>query len=570
MGKLFDYKTVTYESTKFKDCNDFEPELNAEGIPFENEDIGELFTVPKRWTLSNGFEIDKTFRDEETFATNYGNLLYSVAMRRKLVSVSRNGDKVSIKLYIYGRRRLVGRRYFKVTTDVRFLTYNIAKNALYFGQIFNYHKKRNVVKKVRRVLLTQDWINDIMLNIYQLFHDDPNRDTMIDTVVSKFFGEIPGVEKYKDEEPKFKFYKHFLETAGNKLPNNWKSFLFIHQQPRKPELIKNEYKYVDTFMSINKLSGDKIKRCLHSVSEINLESLSYAFGIFGLEYVISKSDEDIKKIIESKNVAHYPFTDLRLDTFTKTEINKVYEIYKLVVDCHLDSQTFMDHISFKIRLQDTQPVKWKSTTYDDFNTEHYDWSEKVGSLTKTTYLRKYDKDFKEWVEDTIPVGVTDYYPRLLTSSPEYNYESMTQNNCVRTYVNNPRAVIFSLIKDSPDSFEKLTVEYVIRGEYNSDDQTLTEVTLRRVQTKYKSNQTPSNEWDEVLKKLDDKINLLCKQKIFTLPEIEVMFPNKTKIDSRLVMSDDGDVWWDNRGVRDLPSWNFTPEFYAVNDDDLPL
>ena len=96
------------------------------------------------------------------------------------------------------------------------------------------------------------------------------------------------------------------------------------------------------------------------------------------------------------------------------------------------------------------------------------------------------------------------------------------------------------------------------------------MTLRRVQTKYKSNQTPSNEWDEVLKKLDDKINLLCKQKIFTLPEIEVMFPNKTKIDSRLVMSDDGDVWWDNRGVRDLPSWNFTPEFYAVNDDDLPL
>ena len=298
--------------------------------------------------------------------------------------------------------------------------------------------------------------------------------------------------------------------------------------------------------------------------------MSYAFGIFGLEYVISKSDEDIKKIIESKNVAHYPFTDLRLDTFTKAEINKVYEIYKLVVDCHLDSQTFMDHISFKIRLQDTQPVKWKSTTYDDFNTEHYEWSEKVGSLTKSTYLRKYDKDFKEWVEDTIPVGVTDYYPRLLTSSPEYNYESMTQNNCVRTYVNNPRAVIFSLRKDSPDSFEKLTVEYAIRGEYNSDDQTLTEVTLRRVQTKYKSNQTPSNEWDEVLKKLDDKINLLCKQKIFTLPEIEVMFPNKTKIDSRLVMSDDGDVWWDNRGVRDLPSWNFTPEFYAVNDDDLPL
>ena len=570
MGKLFDYKTVTYESTKFKDCNDFEPELSDEGNPFEFEDVGKLFKVPKRWTLSNGFEVDKTFLDEETFSTNYGNLLYSVAMRRRLVSVSRNGDKVSIKLYTYGRRRLVGRRYFKVTTDVRFLTYNIAKNALYFGQILNYHKKRNVVKKVRRVLLTVDWVNDMELHLHQLFHDDPNRNTILEIVMDKFFGEIPGLEKYNDEEPKFKFYKHFLETAGNKLPNNWKSFLFIYPQPKKPDLIKNEYKYVDTFMLVNKLKGDKLKRCLHNVKQINLDSLSYAFGIFGWEYVMSKPDDDIKNILESINVAYYPFTDLSLSTFTKSEINKVYEIYKLVVDCHLDSQTFMDHISFKIRLQDVQPVKWKSTTLISFNDEHFEWSEKVGSLTKSIYLRKYNQDFKEWVEDTIPVGDIDYYPRLLTSSSEYNYESITQNNCVRTYTNKPRAVIISLRKNSSYSFDKLTVEYKIDGKFNPDDDKLIEVTLHRVQTKYKSNQTPPKEWDEVLKKLDDKINLLCKQQLFTLPEIEVMFPNKSKIESRLLMGEDGHVWWDNKGVRDLPSWNFTPEFYAVNDDDLPL
>lgn len=566
MERLFEYKTVKYETCKFKDSNEFESEINVDGIPFDV-----LFKPPKRWSLSNGFELEKTFVDEETFAANYGNLFYSVAMSRRLVSVSKDGDKVSIKLYSYGRRRIVGKRYFKITTDVRFLSYNIAKNALYFGHIFNYHKKRNVVKKVRRVLLTQDWLNDMVLNIHNFFHDDSDIELITKIVVEKFIGEIPGIEKYEDEkEPKFKFYKHFLETNGNKLSNNWKSFLFMFPQPKKPELIKNNYKFVDSFMSVNKLKGDKLKRCLHSVNKINLDSLSYAFGIFGWEYIMSKPDEDIIKIVESENVAYYPFTDLSLDTFTKTEISRVYTIYMLVVDYHIDTQTFIDHISFKIRLENTEPVKWRSTNIIDFNDEHFEWSEKVGSMTKSTYNRIYDKHFKEWVEELIPVGNTDYYPRLLTSSPEYNFESMTQNNCVRTYVNNPRAVIFSLRKDSPDSFEKLTVEYSIGGSFNTEENTLTEVNLRRVQTKYKSNQQPSKDWDEVLKNLDEKINLLCKQKIFTLPEIEVMFPNKTKIDSKLLMGDDGNVWWEKNLVRDQPSWTFVPALHDDDFDDLPL
>jgi len=255
----------------------------------------------------------------------------------------------------------------------------------------------------------------------------------------------------------------------------------------------------------------------------------------------------------------YGGTYYNLNDYTKAEKNNAYEIFKLILDEKIDLSTFTDHIRFKLRLSDINPVKWKSKTLDDFNDEHYEWSEKVADLSKCRYDRFYGNDFKGWVEQNIAVNEIDYYPVLLTNSSDYNFESMTQNNCVRTYINKPSAMIISLREGSNTGKNKLTIEYNLV----CTDWETKEITLKRVQTKRKSNMIPEPEWDEPLRILDLRIKELCKQKLFTLPKIQVTFKNMSKIESGLNIGDDGFIQWDNRAVQAGHSLNFY-EF-----DDLP-
>jgi hypothetical protein len=294
-------------------------------------------------------------------------------------------------------------------------------------------------------------------------------------------------------------------------------------------------------MAINSLTGDKIKRCLHKAKEINVTSLKMVFDVFGEKYILSKPDSDIVKIIES-NISNGPLIcKFDKNDFTKSEINNIYSIFTLVLDSSIDTWSFNDHLTFKRKLSVVEPVKWKSTNMNEFMTEHFAWSEKVSELNDCKYVREYNHDFTQWVKQIIPINEVDYYPVLLTDTVGYNFESKTQNNCVRTYINKPESVILSLRKNNSNSTEKLTIEYGI----SVDEDVLK---LTRVQTKYKSNQSPNSEWDEALSILDERISHLCSQKLFTLPEIEVTFPNKKIIKSQLKISEEGFLNWDNNKI----------------------
>ncbi|NBV10829.1 MAG: hypothetical protein EBS04_05125, partial [Chitinophagia bacterium] len=60
----------------------------------------------------------------------------------KLIVLEKDGDKISLKIFITNKWREVGRVWFKKTTALHFLTYNIKTNDFYDGTLINYHKKR--------------------------------------------------------------------------------------------------------------------------------------------------------------------------------------------------------------------------------------------------------------------------------------------------------------------------------------------------------------------------------------------------------------------------------------------
>jgi hypothetical protein len=553
MEKLFEDIKVTYDVWLYDDNNSLDEYVDTPEDDLYPEPFGVKLRQSRRYMLTNGFFKNKTIsNNEEAFKGNYGNPFAKVSMSRRIASVTKNEDKVSIKIFRYSRGRNVGKKYFRVRTNLEYISYNIKTNALYYGKIINYHLKRKAIKKCNRVLLTSDWLESINCYINGSLGHSDSQSNMLES----FVNGIPGTEKYSGE-PKMRFYKYFLEKSGAKLPNNWDAFICVYPQPTKKLLKKVNYKFIDSYMDLHKLKGDKIKRCLHLVKVINLEYLHFAYQVFGEKYILSKPDEDIVKILQFSN--YYGGTYYNLNDYTKAEKNNAYEIFKLILDEKIDLSTFTDHIRFKLRLSDINPVKWKSKTLDDFNDEHYEWSEKVADLSKCRYDRFYGNDFKGWVEQNIAVNEIDYYPVLLTNSSEYNFESMTQNNCVRTYINKPSAMIISLREGSNTGKNKLTIEYNLV----CTDWETKEITLKRVQTKRKSNMIPEPEWDEPLRILDLRIKELCKQKLFTLPKIQVTFKNMSKIESGLNIGDDGFIQWDNRAVQAGHSLNFY-EF-----DDLP-
>lgn len=549
MEKLFEEITPIYEVTFYDNKN----KISDDNI---DDKDGFFDRIHHKYNLNNGFcHIETVGMNEEVFKENYGNPFANVHMSRKTVTVTKDGDKVSIKVFRYIRNRRVGKKFFKTNTSLDFLSYNIKTNALYHGKINNYHLKRKFTKKCSRVVLTSDWLGAMSCYVDNYSVNDKN--SKVSILINAFVNAIPGTEKYTGDA-KLRFYKHFLEKSGAKLSNNWDSFICAFPQPTKKVLKQVDYKYIDAYMLLNKLKGDKIKRCLHKVKSVNLDSLKTAISLFGEKYLLSKSDEDWVKILEVTDYYHFGYMYRLNEEYSKEEKNRVYQIYRLAVLGEIDFTAFSDHISFKSRLSGINPVKWKSQTKEAFDDEHYEWSEKVSELSKCKYQRFYSEEFKEWTEQIIAVGDKDYYPVLLTNSGEYNFESITQNNCVRTYINKPTSVIVSLRNGSKTSTDKLTIEYSIRCNPEEED-----IKLIRVQTKRKSNMQPTEEWDEPVRLMDKRINELCKQKLFTLPKIQVTFSSNTKIESDLSISEEGVVQWENRSVHMGYSFNM------YNFDDLP-
>jgi len=538
MEKLYEFKISSYHTLLYKDyCEITEEEL----LGNHNSDTPENpFLFGTKLLNRKEFEYDKTFLDEKTFVENYKNICAQLFFNRLILNLEKKDDKVSVKLFSYNKSRQVGKKYFKKNTNCHFLTYNIKQNCLYSGSVTNYHLK----KKCRKLVTKNNWFAKQINSFIQTwitytrgmklndFEKIEQTGKEINEIIRLFLVNIPGVDlSIKDFDDII--YKKYLDGIGVKTPNNWKSFNRSFPQVTKKIFEKNKYKFVDAYMSLNNLFGDKIKRVLHNVSSTEgLETLKFGLEFFGKDFILSKPDELLKEMIESRVVFYVNWQETanqeryNLIDFTKTEIKNCFEIFRLVIAGEININSFLDHISYKQRLKNIEPVSWKANNYEQFSDEHYIWSEKVGSLTSADYRRIYDNNFKEYIETPID----DYYPILLSDSREYNMESFNQSNCVRTYVDKPSSIIISLRKGSVNSKNRATLEYKIFDENN-------EIKFERVQSLGQFNKSLDETWKKVLIELDTKLFYSLQNNLFKLPEIEIRYAGKTYISHLIFVQD---------------------------------
>jgi hypothetical protein len=144
------------------------------------------------------------------------------------------------------------------------------------------------------------------------------------------------------------------------------------------------------------------------------------------------------------------------------------------------------------------------------------------------------------------------------NSTQYNEESKTQSNCVRTYIDKPENFIVSVRKDNIYSDERITVEYQI-----------TLNGLNRVQSRKKFNQT-TDEYDElILRQLDMRLNKLFDDGVFQLTKMVKEFNNGNFIEKEakyLLGKEKYNMLTDGRIT---PKWDKDEEYFTENYD-LPF
>jgi len=519
---------------KYKDHNIWpkhEFSLNDDPFDFLSHDV---IYDGKNGSFAQVLKSDNGSSTEEEYLEHYGNKLSHVMTKRVTVCVEKNEDKISVKIFQYDRRRNVGVQFFKINTSCHYLTFNHKTNSLYSGHITNYHKKRKFTRSVKRNFFAESPINKLRGQLTNLLthtfikesENLMNISDMVNNVINTFLTEIPGVEKYGLLKDDLKLYKRFLDYGETKYPNNWDTFMTFYPQPTKKILRKHKFKYIDAIMSMSEVNGDKIKRVLHKVKSCEFNTLKFSYKIFGKNFTMSQDDEIIKQMIENSVTLHYNPSDNEIE-FTNKEKQNAFNVFKIVLKGEIDFSTYADHLRFYRNLNTLENLKWKSYDYDSFMDEHYEWSEKQGFYSQGDVTRIYSDKFKEEIERPI-LGVGDVYlPVLLTTSKEYNMESLTQSNCVKTYIKRETSVIISLRKGEVSSNERATIEYRINYGYHGVDK------LLRVQSLGRFNNRLDDTWEPYLKTLDTKVNELVINGVFELPEIEYTIGGKT-YNSKLV------------------------------------
>ena len=512
----------------------------------EQEIFGDLVNINQPTKKHPLFVVEKTTTDKESYTENYGNPMCTVTKSHVMVVVEKMGDKVSIKVFNGFRHRAAGNVWFKVSWNVDYITVNKKTGDVYHGYLHDYQKKRKCTKKIRRNFFFAEPINNIKNLIRNALSDyEVNTYDIAIRAVSSFLFEIDERQGFENLDFNKRLFRFYLDKRQIKYPNNFYVYAPILVGPEiRKVLKKNDNKLVESYMIKEGLSGKKLKKALHSCETLNIELYKHARKLFGDDWLNQDSD-----IISSLlNCAlHAQIVPPEFKTvISPEELKRVYNIFKRVfIYEDLDSYTFYDHIRMytELKLYGETDLRWYSEkSKEEFREEHLDWTEKIQFYKQGNYTRTYPEYFKEVIEKEID----GYIPVLLMDSKSYNEESITQSNCVKTYIGKPSSFIVSLRKGFFG--DRATIEYKL-----IKDRQL--IIPKRVQSLGKFNDKLSEEWNEILFKLDEVI-LSCIEDIrFETVKIIKECKNGVTLKSDTYWEEDN-LKWTYKNIETRHTWDF--------------
>jgi len=545
---LFKKEFVSYETIEHESCSEFPLKGKIFRDDFLNLDIEEKPEPTKKHPL---FTYKKTHKTEEEFVTRFADQMYAVTRNNTTIVVERDGDKVAIKLFWGYKHRRAGVVWFKTIKHVEFISVNTKTGDVYVGGIDNYHLKRKSRKKIRRNYFIGEPLNNLSLSIRNCIRRvDSNLDVdCAHDALDVFIQTIDPIDNFGKLTHNQRLFKFYLNKRGVKFPNNFHVYTNEWFGPEIKKILKwSGNRMVDAVMERNELSGKQIKKALHNCESLNLAMLTLARNMFNDDWV----NQDYELILGclNSNISYYPLPVDFKQFVTNEELKRIYKLFRhVVIHGTLDAHTFYDHMRFYCDLKLYEPnIKWMSSddNKSDFRDEHLDWTDKLQSYREGTYYRKYPEYSYKVISEPIEHDGEVYYPVLLDNSRNYNEESNAQSNCVKTYIGNCGSMIISLRQGGVDSEVRATIEYRL----NKALVTKT-INVDRVQSLGKFNKKLTEEWNDVLFKLDKRMLYYVKDENFDTVKIKKVHKSGLELDSTSNWRDDGRLVWDKDEIGNI-------------------
>jgi hypothetical protein len=545
---LFKKEFVSYETIEHESYSEFpyvKRMIQSQTLNFELEDGPE---PTKKHPL---FIYKKTNKTEEEFVTRFADQLYSVTRNNVTIVVERDRDKVAIKLFWGYKHRRPGVVWFKTNKHVEFISVNTKTGDVYVGGIDNYHLKRKSKKRINRNYFIGEPLNNLSLSIRNCIRRvDSNLDVdCTQEALEVFIQTIDPIDNFGVLTNNQRLFKFYLNKRGVKFPNNFHIYTNEWFGPEiKKILKKTDNRMVDAVMVRNELSGKQIKKALHNCEGLNLPMLTLARNMFNDDWV----NQDYELILGclNSNINYYPLPVDFKEFVTNEELKRVFKLFRhVVIHGTLDAHTFYDHMRFYCDLKLYEPnIKWMSSDDDksDFRGEHLDWVDKIQSYREGTYYRKYPDYSYQVISEPIEHGGEVYYPVLLDNSKSYNQESAIQSNCVKTYIGKCGSMIVSLRQGGVDSDVRATVEYKLSQALVSKT-----IYVDRVQSLGRFNKKLTEEWDDVLFKLDGRMLYYVKDEKFDTVKIKKVHKSGLELESTSYWRDDGRLVWDKDKIENI-------------------
>lgn len=484
----------------------------------------------------------------------YGDKTKGVKVYTISIEISEIKDKTTLKYTYTSRTRNVGKQFFRVHKIIRFITYNNRTKNFYHG-IIEKKRKKILKKRIRCNAFYLPIITELKLGIRRNIHSivantkdwkemistdgsgKPIADRITDEVIKLFaltlFKKTNIMFDYKSNYLEGELYKLYLKDNGISYPDSVYQYTVINTPKKQLKKVGN---LVQWFMDNSRLGGRKVRTILNKPGEIDFITLVESYHVFGVDYLNQITDEFFYN--DTLHQSTYHSYHLNNYIFSEVEVYEVSNLDKKRIVNLINSEKgdvswtlIKNHLSMIRRLLEYgDEFKMKFNNRKEFDAEHYNLSDLLESYRKGTVTRIYNDEFINEVQECIMGEYIDYYPVILMTSKQYNEESQTQSNCVRTYIEKTGSIIISLREGSPESKERATLEYHMSN-----------VGLKRIQSRGRFNRILEKQWDVPIEVLDNRIEILYKNKKIDTPRYKKEYKNGKEIIVNAIMGEPTEV-----------------------------
>jgi len=445
-------------------------------------------------------------KDDRHIKKHYGSPFSEITVTTIERSIRRHGDKITIKLYRHHRHRAFNNIYFKKSTGVESVTFNVNNgNFTTLSMNKNGKKTTKTFRTNNFNFLEIQFKDGGILNMRKCLDDDSvlfkeYNETFNNT---DFIFEIDKVFNLNQNNIFNGFWftqlmlERFVELKKIKVSNDYGMWIKKYY-PTEKFLKKNDRKLIASILDMFQIKSKITIKIMHENNKIDIHTLArlcYFFGDNFSKYIGSiDSVHFMNSTYEDAIDIGFPkfkfAQELKKENFLITNIEKE-NIVKIVNNLNNEIRGYQrltnkketlinsrfigdlyDHFKMINKLREFIPdLHLKSKNIDDFDKEHLELSKMI-KFIKKGYVIEYQFVDKMVNDVELPIKVKinlnddelnpewvtpEFYPYILKREEDYDEEGNFMHHCVASYSDKEKSIVVSIRTE--DKKDRVTCEF---------------------------------------------------------------------------------------------------------------